>query len=241
MLKRYLIICLLAGPFIISCHGQEPEAVDIAAPEQVTEQVDAQMEEPASGQPEELVAGQILPVAVLALGEVDGNLAERARKWAADNLAIPVPVLDPHPDARLETFDEVAAYAAKIMEENRVGLVVLWMPASGVMNHGAHFPEQRVVIANLKPFYSDDANDDLVGRRLERQVIRGVCILMGLEPSPIPQSAMYAYSSLEELDQIGRNLDPPWLIRLQQRAVELGIPVDPDSPFNLISISSDDE
>jgi predicted Zn-dependent protease len=80
---------------------------------------------------------------------------------------------------------------------------------------------------------AEQAEDETYARRLERQVIRGICLLMGLDYSPNPESAMTWYSSLEELDQIGRNLDPPWLIRLQERARELGIPLDPESPYNM--------
>jgi len=120
-------------------------------------------------------------------------------------------------------------------------VVVLWMPSSDIMNHGAHFPAQRVVVANMKPMISgDDVDDEKMGRRVERQAIRGVCILMGLEPSPVPQSAMFAYSSRDELDQIGRNLDPPWQIRLQRRAEQLGIRVDPENPQNMIGLKADD-
>ena len=57
---------------------------------------------------------------------------------------------------------------------------------------------------------------------------------MGLEPSPNPLSAMTHYSTLEELDQIGRNLDPPWLIKLQEKAVEWGIEIDTEGPYYML-------
>jgi len=45
---------------------------------------------------------------------------------------------------------------------------------------------------------------------------------------------MFGYSAREELDLIGRNLDPPWLMRLQEKAVEYGVPLNPDNPQCLI-------
>ena len=33
---------------------------------------------------------------------------------------------------------------------------------------------------------------------------------------------------------MGRNLDPPWLHQLQQRARAFGLPLDPANPYNLL-------
>lgn len=170
-----------------------------------------------------------LPPAIITFGDVDDHLAERAQQWAEVNLAMPVPLLRPQPALQLGTFDEVAQAAAAMLETNRVGLVVIWRPNSDVNNHGAHFPDLRISIANLNPMFTPDTEAETIERRVERQVIRGVCLLFGLEPSPNPFSAMFAYDNLEQLDQIGRNLDPPWLNRVQERARDRGIPLDTES------------
>lgn len=174
-----------------------------------------------------------LPVAVVAFGDVDDALVDRAQKWAEQNLAIPVPLLKSEPGAQLATFEEVTAMAASMLETNRIGLVVLWRPTSDISNHGAHYPDKRVAVANLNPMFTPDTDAEKIERRVERQVIRGVCLLMGLEPSPNPYSAMFNYANLEELDTISRNLDPPWLKRLQEKAVEMGIPVEQENVFNM--------
>ena len=170
-----------------------------------------------------------LPPAVIAFGDVDDHLAERAQQWAEANLAMPVPLLRSQPAMQLGSFDEVAQAAAAMLETNRVGLVVIWRPNSEVNNHGAHFPDLRISIANLNPMFTADTEAETIERRVERQVIRGVCLLFGLEPSPNPFSAMFAYDNIEQLDQIGRNLDPPWLNRIQERARDRGIPLDTES------------
>ncbi len=176
-----------------------------------------------------------LPVALVVFGDVDPSLIERARVWAEANLAIPVPLLAADADAAYDTFDEASAAAAAIMEQNRLGLVVLWKPASDVMNHGAFFPDARISIANMNAMITPDTKNEVIARRIERQVIRGIALVMGLEPNPNPHSAMFAYTTLEQLDAIGRNLDPPWLIRLQEKALAAGLPLDPDNSFNLVN------
>jgi hypothetical protein len=183
----------------------------------------------------EVAVSARLPVAVVSFGDVDDAIAQRAQQWAELNLAIPVPLLRTEPGVQLATFEEVTAAAVNIMETNRLGLVVLWRPSSDINNHGAHYPDKRVAVVNLNPMLTVDTDAEKIERRIERQVIRGVCMLMGLEPSPNPFSAMFNYSNLEELDAIGRNLDPPWLKRLQLKALEYGIPVDQESVFNMIN------
>ncbi len=175
-----------------------------------------------------------LPPAIVAFGDVDDHLVTRTREWAGKNLAIPVEVLPAQPMNQLGSLDEVSQVAAAMLETNRIGIVVVWRPNSEVMNHGAYYPELRVAVVNLNPMLTPETDSEIIERRIDRQVIRGICMMFGLEPSPNPYSAMFNYQTLEDLDTIGRNLDPPWLIRLQEKAVELGIPVDAENEFNMI-------
>lgn len=176
----------------------------------------------------------MLPVGVMIVGEANDALVARATAWAEENLAIAVPVLATDPDIKLATFNEVAEHVGAQREDDRLGVVVLWRPSSDIMNHGAFFPEQRVAVVNLQAMFSGEADQETKERRVERQVIRGICFCMGLEPNPNPQSAMFNYGTMEELDAIGRNLDPPWLMRLQEKAVASGIPINETSSFNLV-------
>lgn len=176
-----------------------------------------------------------LPVALVAFGDVDDGLMASAQEWASHNLALPVPLLPTEYRFQVDTFEDVLAAAEKMIEDNRLGLVVIWRPATGALqNHGAVFPEKRIAIANLNPMLTTDTDPLIIQGRVERQAIRGICMVMGLEPSPNPMSAMFNYSNLAELDAIGRNLDLPWLLRLQERMVENGIELTPDSPYNLM-------
>ncbi len=173
------------------------------------------------------------PVSLAVAGDLDAALVERVRMWAAVQLALPVPLDSPLSlDGAPTSLDEVARAAAARLSPESLGVVVLFAGEQPVAHHGIYNPELRVAVVNVR-LMAEGADEETFARRLERQVIRGICSLMGLELSPNPESAMAAYSSMEELDQIARNLDPPWLIRLQERALELGIPLDPDSPYNM--------
>ncbi|MCO5045380.1 MAG: hypothetical protein M9935_08915 [Kiritimatiellae bacterium] len=204
----------------------EAPAVTTEAPRQV-----APPEEVTSA--EEVAPREVHnPVVLATAGPVSAEILERVKNWGELQLAIPVPVVESL-DVKGESFDEVAEAAAKRLAPEDLGVVVLLHSEKPLPNHGVYRPDLRVVVVNVN-LMEEGADAETFGRRMERQVIRGIGTLMGLELSPNPQSAMAMYSSMDELDQIGRNLDPPWLLRLQNRAIELGIPVDPDNPYNMI-------
>ncbi len=173
------------------------------------------------------------PVALTRAGELDAALMDHLKKWAGNELALPVPLAESLP-AGTGKLEETAAAAAAQVGADELGLVVLDVAASVDEPHGIFKPEQKVVVINVADMRENAADEGVIERRLERQVIRGICVLMGLEWSPNPQSAMARYTTLEELDQIGRNLDPPWQLKLHERARELGVPVDPENPYNML-------
>ncbi len=175
------------------------------------------------------------PVALTSLGDVDEALMQRAAAWARDNLAIPVPVKINEAENTAGSFEEVRDLLAGMGEDGQLGLVVLWDAPEGVSSHGTYFPDEKVAVVNVRAMKEGGPDEETFARRVERQVIRGICFAMGLEPNPNPQSAMFSYSTMEELDAIGRNLDPPWLMRLQKAAQDAGVPVDPENPFNLVT------
>lgn len=182
--------------------------------------------------PDDAAPEQRKPVALVKAGPVSDAIMNRIQQWGESQLAIPVPVAEPL-ETSGESFEVVAEDAAKNLKPEDLGYVVLLHSEKPLANHGVYNPELRIVIVNVN-LMEEGADEETFGRRMERQVIRGIGTLMGLELSPNPESAMSAYSSIEELDRIGRNLDPPWLLRLQERAKELGIPLDPENPFNLL-------
>lgn len=165
-------------------------------------------------------------------GKVESELAERARVWAEANLAIPVPSAPAIPAAS-GSLDDVAATAAKSLPEAVPGIIVLYGDGDENGNHGIYRKDLRVVVVNVAAMRKG-ADPETFARRIDRQVIRGIAALMGIDWSPDPFSATAFYDTMEELDRIGLNMDPPSLLLLQRKAVELGIPLDPDNLFNMM-------
>jgi hypothetical protein len=172
------------------------------------------------------------PATLAKVGDLDPALVDRLKRWVESELALPLP-LEESLSVDSAKLEDAAAVAAERLVPEDIGMVVLDARADASEPNGIYRPDARVVVINVTDM-REGADDEKLARRLERQVIRGVGVLMGLTWSPNPDSAMASYSTLDELDQIGRNLDPPWLLKLQERARELGLTLDPDNPNNLI-------
>lgn len=187
----------------------------------------------AAAAPVEEVAAptkQMNPVLLTRVGDVPDALMDRLKAWAEESLVVPVP-LGETLSVESDQLEAVVPTASQLLQAEDVGVVVLHAQATLDQPNGIYRPEARVVVINVTDM-REGADEQTLALRLERQVIRGICVLMGLEWSPNPESAMAQYDSLEELDRMGRNLDPPWLLKFQERARALGIPLDPDSPMN---------
>ena len=172
------------------------------------------------------------PVTLTKVGEVDAALVDRLKNWVESQLAIPLPLAESLTTTTATLEDAAKAAAERLVPED-LGVIVLQATASTEEPNGIFRPDLRVVVVNVADM-REGADDETFARRLERQVIRGVGVLLGLEWSPNMESAMAYYETMEELDQMGRNLDPPWLLKLQERARSLGLPLDPDNPCNLL-------
>lgn len=206
---------------------------DPAPPEPAAE-AQAAVSETTETPPQEAAPAPVArnPVALVKAGPLDEAILQRVKTWAENELAIPVPVAE-----SLETdaasMDAVAEQASARLQPEDLGVIVLLTRDTDLPNHGIFREDLRVVVVNVRVM-QQGADEETFGRRMERQVIRGIGSLMGLELCPNPESAMAFYSTMEELDQMGRNLDPPWLLQLQSRARANGIALDPENPMNLL-------
>ena len=172
-------------------------------------------------------------IVVTSAGAVDGALAAHLAAWARTNLALPVEAKAPVA-AAVKNIDQTSEVALRPRADREVLQVVLFQTEENSIAHGVLRPEQGVALVNVGAMRADSPSAEKLQARMERQVIRAICMLMGLESSPNPFSAMTTYRSMEELDAIGRNLDPPWLVKLQHAAEAKGLAVDHDNPFCMI-------
>ena len=171
-------------------------------------------------------------IAVVSVGPVDEALVERVVAFARSNTALRV-----SPARKVEcsetSLDAIGKKALESLGEDEVVMVVLAWPDEAVEAHGWRLPESAVSVVNVRSLKTDGVTDEVFARRVEKQTMLSIGMLLGMEACPNPQCALWDYSTLEELDSKGRNHCPPCLDRLQKKAVEKGVELDLDSPFRM--------
>lgn len=165
-------------------------------------------------------------IAVVAVGAVDDILVMRVSEFVKANLDVPVRML-PAQEATAESLDGEGQAAAKLMGPDDVCLIALVAPKTAVEAHGVLLADQRVAVINAASLKPADDDAETYGRRVEKEAMQGIGMLLGLGPCPNPQCAMSAYASIEELDGKGRNFCPPCLDAFAKGAAEKGLVIKP--------------
>lgn len=125
-----------------------------------------------------------------------------------------------------KSLAELEKPAQRMKSGNDVILIVL----SGISNEPQHLAVHSgsgIALINTQVLYTDDP--EIFARRIERQVMRAAAFSFGLTPTPDPFCVTRDYSSLEDLDTMGRNFSPPWQGRFAEEAEKRGL-VRPDIP-----------
>lgn len=175
-------------------------------------------------------ADAIKPVAIVGVGDVSTSLMEHVRSWAQTNLAVQVDLLPAIPKAGA-SLDEIAAQAAKASGTNYSRVVAVALPPVGVDNHGMRQAGGNASVVNLRPMQADKPAADVLEKRIERQTLRAIALMIEVETCVNPYCSLARYGSLPELDQCGRNFCPPCLQKFQKSAAQAGLKLDPESPF----------
>lgn len=170
-------------------------------------------------------------VGIAVVGELDEAAVERVRAFAERNTSIPVRVRD-ITLASGANLGKVADQLAPERVPEDAAFILLYAGESGFTDHTVYRYHARTGIVNVTLLQTDDEEQFL--RRVEKLTMRSLGLLMNVPPVPNPQSAMWTYSNLEELDLMGRNFDPPSLRVIQRNAVDMGIELIADSPLRMI-------
>jgi hypothetical protein len=169
-------------------------------------------------------------IAFVRVGDVDEALFGKIVEFVQMNSAIPVRVLPAAPAAG-GALDEEARAAAKLIGDDVVGLVAMIAPADPVGTHGVFLPDIRVAVVNVPALKPEDNDAEKHSRRLEREAMQSLGMLLGVPSCPNPQCAMWPYQTDEDLDMKGRNYCPPCLEKIQKAAKEKGLTLNYESPF----------
>ena len=167
----------------------------------------------ASAQPEKAIT-------IVNAAAVDAPLLERVRAFAEQELHVPVRALEKPNLAGKENFQALEKAAQRVKTDADVTLIVL----SGFSNETQHltvYSNSNIAVVNVLPLRTDDA--EKFGRRVERQVMRAAAFSFGLTPTPDPFCVTRDYSTIEDLDTMGRNFSPPWQGRFAEEAVKHGL------------------
>lgn len=165
-------------------------------------------------------------VTIVNAAAVEAPLLERVRAFAEKELHVPVRTVENRRLAGKKSFTALEKSAQRFKSDNDVILIVL-AGISTEPQHLAVYSGKGIALVNTQVLYTDET--EIFSRRVERQVMRAAAFSFGLPPTPDPFCVTRDYSSLEDLDTMGRNFSPPWQGRFAEEAEKRGL-VRPDSP-----------
>ncbi len=171
-------------------------------------------------------------VGLSVVGDLSSDQLERIRHFVEWNAALPVQIRD------LEQPDDIAALAdlpAAIVDQGYAtdaAWVIIVAESNPFSEHSIYNYDLDIAIINAGAIWTDD--EETLLRRLEKLTMRAYGLLFDAPLVPNPHSALWAYRTIEELDAMGRNFDPPSLKRVQENAVARGVSLFADSPFLIV-------
>jgi predicted Zn-dependent protease len=155
-------------------------------------------------------------------GAVDAKWVERVVSFARENTGLDIQAMKPV-EGEFASLNDVANAASAQLGEQDAFAVVLAGINTEEPAHGICLNDQRVAVINVTVLLADGPDEEQAGRRIERQVMQAVCMLIGMSACPNPQCVLWPYSTMEDLDAKGRNLCPPCYDQLRKKAASQGL------------------
>lgn len=167
------------------------------------------------------------------VGTLPVEQVDRVRDFVEVNTSIPVRMLtEPLTADEQHSLGAVLDQFADQRGEMDAALVLIYAGDQAFDAHTVYRYDEGVGIVNATLMQVPDEEQFM--RRVEKLAMRSVGLLLDVPLVPNPQSAMWTYRTMDELDFMGRNFDPPSLIKVQENAAALGIPLIEDSPYWLM-------
>lgn len=155
-------------------------------------------------------------------GEVESRHIERVLPFCQENTRLDIQFAGPL-SGEFETLNEVARAASEQLGEEDAFVIVLAGIHTEEKSHGICLHDLRAAVINVPAVLADEPDDERAGRRLERQVMQSIGMLVGMASCPNSECVLWPYSNMEELDAKGRNMCPPCFGQLQKKAEEQGL------------------
>jgi predicted Zn-dependent protease len=126
-------------------------------------------------------------------------------------------------------FEQQVQEISKLISEDDICLLALCEAPESIKAHGTVHNALRTAIVNtrtLKPQDIDTAQGkEKYGRRVEKESMRAVGYLLGMEFCPLPMCALSDYQNDEQLDAKGRNFCPPCQGKMRKALTAAGVEV----------------
>lgn len=155
---------------------------------------------------------------------LDTAVVSRVQVWMETNLHYQVRSICLEAWKGQDSVSQVTALAPHFLPGD-IAVVILTDRLENPKSHAIIIPEVPVGLVNVPVLRTDD--HEKFCRRLERQAMRIVGFKLGLEPTPMPFCALAPYTTLTQLDQMGRGFSPPAMAGYRAALEDRNLPLSP--------------
>lgn len=157
-------------------------------------------------------------LSIVNVGGVEAGLFDRVVAHVREHLETEPEVVPPVSSTGAADLKGEAEALIPLVTEQRLVVIGLALPEADIEQHGLVDPAARVGVVNARALRPADGDGERYARRLEKETVRAIGLLVGLKPVPIPYSALYPYQDEQMLDAKARTLDPPSLMEFKRIA-----------------------
>ena len=167
-------------------------------------------------------------ILLVPIGDVDITDVNRVAAYVAKNWDVPVKIQLSKADPEPTMVQQVVAIAKTLKRPDICVVALAAMPAEVKKNHIVRKELRAAVVncASLRPKEWNKARSpEQFGRRLEKETMRCIGLLIGMEECIWPRCALSSYQTEGQLDSKGRNFCPPCKEKAQRTLAERGVPM----------------
>ncbi len=154
---------------------------------------------------------------------VDTQTVESVRSFAEINLMVPVKSAELSVAQKNDTDILSLARSCECLMTTQHVCRVLLVSQPLTKESMIVAPDQNWAVINIAALKTTDKA--LRNGRIERQVMRCIATMFGVGYTPDPHAVNKYITSVEQLDQMGRNFDPPSLEQFHNQAIARGMEV----------------
>lgn len=124
---------------------------------------------------------------------------------------------------KAKSYKDLNSATDSISKMKRKGdaCIIAFVQADDQSLHARYDTNRQVAVINTSVLKAE--NNDIYRKRLERQAMRSIAFLFGIEPAPDPYCVTRHYKDIKDLDQMGRNFTPPSQVEFRKKAEKRGL------------------